>query len=103
MKESDLMRLIMIELSNDGHFVERIQSGVFQTADGRTVRIGFVGRADLSGHRRGDGRAFYLEVKTDRGRATAQQKRFLDRMRETGAIAGIVRSVDDARALLRGE
>lgn len=98
--EGDIQRLIMIELSAAGHFVERIQSGLLYTKDGRPVRIGFPGRSDLSGARAGDGRAFYLEVKTATGRATKEQQQFIGAMKKRGLIAGVVRSVDDALILL---
>lgn len=58
------------------------------------------GYSDLSGHRKSDGRAIYLEVKTGSGKATPEQLNFLDQMRATGAIAGIVRSVEHARSLI---
>ena len=98
--EADLQRLIMIELSAAGHFVERIQSGLLYTKDMRPVRIGFPGRSDLSGFRAGDCRAYFLEIKTATGRATAEQLAFIAAMQKRGAIAGVVRSVQDALNLL---
>lgn len=98
--EGDIMRLILIELSAAGHFVERIQSGLLYTKDARPVRIGFPGRADLSGARAGDGRAFFMEVKNANGQATKEQKQFIAAMQKRGLIAGVVRSVDDALNLL---
>jgi len=101
MTESDLHRLIMLDLSADGHAVFRANVGQFFTKDGRPIRTGLpVGFSDLFGFRAGDARAFFLEVKTPTGRPTAQQLQFVEAMRQRGAIAGIVRSVDDARALL---
>lgn len=100
MAEGDIQRLIMIELSAAGHFVERIQSGLLYTKDGRPVRIGFPGRSDLSGARQADGKAFYMEVKTRTGRATAEQLAFIAAMQKRGLIAGVVRSVEDALKLL---
>lgn len=98
--EGDIMRLIMIELSAAGHYVERIQSGLLYTRDARPVRVGFPGRADLSGFRAGDARAFFLEVKNANGAATKEQKQFIAAMQKRGAIAGVVRSVADAIKLL---
>lgn len=103
LKEGDLQRLIMIELSAAGHYVERIQSGLLYTKDGRPVRIGFPGRSDISGARAGDNRAFFMEIKTATGRATKEQRRFIAAMKQRGAIAGIVRSVQDALDLLSSE
>lgn len=95
------MRSIMVALSQDGHFVARANVGLFYTRDGRPVSTGLpAGFSDLFGHRAGDARAFYLEVKTPTGRATAQQLAFVAAMQKRGALAAVVRSVDEARAAL---
>lgn len=96
------MREIMLALSADGHFVYRTNVGTFYTIDGRPVRTGLpVGFSDLAGHRAADCRAFYFEVKTPTGRVRPEQRAFIDAMLKRGAIAAIVRSVDEARAALR--
>lgn len=100
MKESDLMRKIMVELSRRGHGVHRAQVGLFYTADGRPVQIGDKYHSDLYGDRYPDGKAFYLEVKTDHGRTTEGQERFLEVKRARGCIAGVVRSADEAINLI---
>lgn len=100
MTEADIQRLVMIELSAAGHFVERIQSGLLYTRDARPVRVGYPGRADLSGFRASDARAFFMEIKTATGRATKEQLAFIAAMQKRGAIAGVVRSVQDALNLL---
>lgn len=41
-----------------------------------------------------------LEVKSKTGRATAGQKNFCDRVIEAGGLAGIVKSLDDAKKVL---
>ena len=101
MTHTDMMNAIMLALSQDGHAVFRAQVGLFFTEDGRPVRTGLpVGFSDLFGHRAGDARAFYFEVKTGAGRATPKQKAFLAAMQARGALAGVVRSVQDAREIL---
>lgn len=96
------MRAIMVALSEDGHFVARANVGLFFTKDGRPVRSGLpVGFSDLFGHRAGDARAFYLEVKTPTGRASPQQLAFIAAMQKRGALAGVVRSVEEALAVVR--
>lgn len=98
MSETDLMRQIMVALSADGHFVARANVGLFFTADGRPVKTGLPkGFSDLFGHRSQDARAFYLEVKTARGHPSLEQLAFIAAMKKRGAIAAIVRSVEDAR------
>ncbi len=42
-----------------------------------------------------------LEIKTTTGRATPEQSKFLDHMQSFGALAGIARSVEDARIITR--
>ena len=92
------MRQIMVALSADGHFVARANVGLFFTADGRPIKTGLPrGFADLFGHRQWDCRAFYFEVKTAKGRASPEQLAFIAAMKKRGAIAAIVRSVEDAR------
>ena len=96
--EADLMRQIMVALSADGHFVARANVGLFFTADGRPVKTGLPkGFSDLFGHRASDARALYLEVKTATGRASKEQLAFIAAMQKRGALAAIVRSVEDAR------
>lgn len=103
MTEADLMRTIMVELSADGHFVARANVGLFFTEDGRPIKTGLPkGFSDLFGHRQADCRAFYLEVKTATGRPTKEQLAFIAAMQKRGALAGIVRSVEDARRVLAG-
>ena len=49
----------------------------------------------MRGHRN-DGRAFYLECKTPIGRARKEQLSFIEAMKNSGALAGFARSVQDA-------
>ena len=96
MTETDLQNLIRVELSRRGCFVQRTNSATLYTKDGRPVRIGIPGQSDLCGHRPGDGRAFYIEVKRPGGKPRENQERFLRQMRDTGALAGVAHSVDEA-------
>ena len=43
-----------------------------------------------------------VEVKSERGRPSAEQTRFLNHIEQAGGKAGIARSVDDAHQILRG-
>lgn len=87
----------MLALSERGHFVYRCNVGRFKMADGRWFDTGLpIGFSDLAGHRAGDARAFYLEVKRLGGHVTPQQIMFLEAMKSRGALAGVVRSIDDA-------
>ena len=42
-----------------------------------------------------------LEVKSDRGRATAEQQAFIDHVVKCGGVAAVVRSADEAAGVLR--
>ena len=48
-----------------------------------------------------DGKAIFLEVKTQKGKVSQKQKEFLNAMKTYGAIAGVVRSTDDAIKLIK--
>ena len=41
-----------------------------------------------------------IEVKTAKGKATEQQKAFIEHIRNVGGIAGVARSVDEAKSIL---
>lgn len=58
------------------------------------------GSSDLIGIGPG-GRFLAIEVKTPRGRVAPDQARFIDLVRARGGIAGICRSVEDARTLVQ--
>ena len=102
MKEADIMRQILVALSEDGHFAYRCNVGRFKMANGRWFDTGLpTGFSDIAGHRASDARAFYLEVKTTTGRASKEQLAFIEAMKKRGALAAIVRSVQDAKWALK--
>ena len=82
----------------------RANVGEGYTKDGRYFDTGLpVGFSDLFGVRKSDGRAVFIEVKTAKGKVSENQKNFINAMQENNAIAGVCRSVDDAKNLLKGE
>jgi hypothetical protein len=100
MNEIDLMNLIRVGIS-DIAVVFRVNVVKGQLKTGQFITSGVPpGYSDLSGHRKSDGRAIYLEVKTETGKISKEQYNFLKQMQSTGAIAGIVRSVEDAKSLI---
>ena len=75
----------------------RANVGSGYTVDGRYFSTGLpVGFSDLFGFRKSDGKAVFIEVKTQTGRLSEAQKNFIEKMRESGAIAGVARSPEDA-------
>lgn len=100
--ETTLMHEIMVALSSRCR-IFRINVGTFKTADGRWITTGVpAGFSDLFGIRNGDGKAVFIEVKTKRGKATDAQLKFIEAMRNRGALAGIARSVQDALEIVEG-
>lgn len=80
-------------------FRANVGSGV--TYDGRHFDTGLPkGFSDLFGFRRSDGRAVFIEVKAPGGRIRSEQVKFIEKMREYGALAGVARSVEDARNII---
>lgn len=74
------------------------------TYDGRHFDTGLPkGFSDLFGFRKSDGRAVFIEVKTPTGRIRPEQQNFIDKMRLYGALAGVARSVQDARNIIQEE
>lgn len=59
------------------------------------------GYPDLSGVRKSDGKAVFIEVKSLKGRTSEAQKHFIEKMAEYGAIAGICRSPEEAVKLIK--
>jgi len=93
-RESDLMRLIQVRLSEAGHRVLRNNVGMARTEDGRVIRYGLgVGSSDLIGWTR-TGEFLAVEVKTPTGRVTPEQEAFLRAVSLAGGIGVVMRSVD---------
>lgn len=112
--ETKIQRLIMVALSQAGHTVFRNETGQFWTGktihrEGSTVTLAkahmipvglCVGSSDLIGLQSGTGKFFAIEVKTSKGRASKEQKQFIEHVKEKGGIAGIARSPQEALELL---
>lgn len=100
MKEKDIQNSIRIALAPYAK-IFRINVGVFNTSDGRAISTGVPkGFSDLFGVRICDGKAIFIEVKTDTGRVREEQKHFLEIMKATGALAGIARNEKDALEII---
>lgn len=101
MKEMDILRLIMVTLSEAGCVVWRNNVGVLKNAAGIPIKFGLcVGSSDLIGITP-DGRFLAVEVKTDKGKPTPDQIRFIDAVKRKGGVAGIARSTEEAILLLK--
>ena len=101
-EETVLMNKIRIALSEYG-VCFRSNVGKVRMHDGRYFDTGLPkGFSDLFGVRN-DGRVFFVEVKTPTGHVRKEQKKFIDRMKELNALAGIARSVEDAIDIVEGK
>lgn len=95
--EKQIQNQIREVLSKYGK-VFRINTDVFKTADGRSIRCGTKGMSDLLFV--GIGRIAWLECKTNIGKISNEQQKFIEEMCLLGYSAGIVRSVEGAIKLI---
>ena len=104
MKEEHVIQNRIREALSPYAVVFRGNVGSGLTYDGRYFSTGLPkGFSDLFGVRKSDGKAIFIEVKEPKGRVSAEQKLFINVMRQNGAIAGICRSPEDALKLVLGE
>ena len=112
--ERDIQSTILVALSHGPTRLLRINAGVawqgtviertqhrLVLARPSAIRLAAPGVSDLIGWTEG-GRFVAVEVKGPRGRVTAEQAAFLDLVRRSGGLAGVARSVEDARAIIEG-
>lgn len=100
--ESQLTPDILLALCGTGEvLLERNNIGMAWMKNGAPVRfgVGGPGGSDFVGTYKG--RALYVEIKTPTGRQSPEQKTFQSKVERHGAIYRILRSVDDAHALLQ--
>jgi hypothetical protein len=88
---------IMRELGKHGA-VYRCNSGSVKLPNGKRFNGMPKGFADVM-LIRADGIACFIECKTDKGRLSDEQERFLMRMQGLNARAGVARSVDEAMSI----
>lgn len=111
--ETEIQQQIRLQCSKGGVRLWRNNSG--SLPDPRTGRyvqfgVGNPGGSDLIGYRRvrvtaemvGQEIAQFaaVEVKSARGRVRPEQQQFIDHIVSAGGIAGIARSVDEAKDIL---
>ena len=91
-----------VAMSKAGGMVWRNNTGALKDPKGRLVRFGLcVGSSDIIGIAP-DGVFVAVECKTDRGRVTDQQERFIANVRRQGGRAGVARSADEAVRIMNG-
>ena len=112
MSEQTIQQQIRLALGSGPVRLWRNNTGTLRDERGRPVTFGLCpGSADLIGYRTvtvtpdmvGQQLAVVaaVEVKSPTGRLTPGQQAFLAHVAGAGGLAGVARSVEDARALLR--
>ena len=94
--ETTLQNRIIVALCQNGCVARNHTVGQFYTKYGGVVNVGKHGEADIWGHRISDGKALYIEVKLPGEHPREDQRNFLEAMRNTGALAGVAHSVEEA-------
>ena len=111
MKESNLMRLCLLELSKIGRFF-RNNTGVLQDKNGTYVRYGLaVGSPDIIGCTpivvtnkmvgQKIGIFTAIEIKSYKGKATKEQLAFNEMVKSMGGISGIAYSVEESSKIIQ--
>lgn len=106
MAERDIQHAVRLALGKDPRVVlwrNDVGQVERKLPNGRTIHTRYglcVGSSDLIGILRPSGRFLALELKTETGRPTDEQRLFLDLVRAAGGFACIVRSVEDAIAAI---
>lgn len=100
--EKDIQNAIRLGV-NDIAVTFRANVGKLYTIDGRMITTGLPkGFPDLFGYRKSDGKIVFIEVKTAKGKLRPEQEKFLQTVKADGCLAGVARSVDDARRIIEG-
>lgn len=98
--ETALMNEIRVAAAKYG-ICFRANVGKVKTVQGRWFDTGLpTGFSDLFGIRGADGKIFFIEVKTEKGRVRESQVKFIKKMNDLNAIAGIARTVAEAVELI---
>lgn len=114
MSEQRIQQEIRLAISKGDTRVFRNNTGTLRDQHGRPVQFGLCkGSADLIGWRTvtikpemvGQRIAVFtsIEVKTPTGKVQPEQQQWLEAVQAAGGIAGIARSVEDAKALLTAQ
>ena len=113
MTETDILRRTMLAVGRmAGIRVFRNNVGVAKFPDGGRVVYGLApGSSDIVGWRvvmitpdrvgRNIAQFLAIEVKTQTGRISAEQRNFLDAVTDAGGVSAVVRSPDEAVAVVR--
>jgi len=96
MKYETRLQNEIIDAVSDIAYLYRYQVGKFYTADGRIIKIGINGFADLFGFRLSDGKFIVLEIKQPNGKRSPEQIKFGNAMSKQNIIYGVAHNIDEA-------
>lgn len=102
-KERALQNSIISALCQHGCVARNHTVGNFYTSYGGRVQVGTPGESDIMGHRIADGKALYIEVKLPGEHPREDQRKFLEAMSKTGALAGCAHSIEEALKIVRNQ
>ena len=103
-EEAAIQDSIRVALAEHGYIVFRANVGKVKTADGRWFDSGLpTGFPDLVGYKPNNGRIFFIEVKTPKGKRRADQVIFANGLRDKNVIYCVARSADEAVTAVRDE
>ena len=75
-------------------------SGAVKVGDNRFMSFGFKGSADIIGILPRSGRFIAVECKSDKGKLSEAQERFLNKIKDMGGLAVVARSFKDIEKVL---
>lgn len=99
MRESEITKYCLLAAAECGATVMRNNRGMFLSLDGkRKQRAGLqaAGSSDLIGWTH-EGKFLAIEIKTEKGRVSLDQQRFIDVVNKAGGVAFVARSAQDVR------
>lgn len=102
--EAAIQDSIRVALAENGYIVFRTNVGKVKTADGRFFDTGLPsGFPDLMGYKPDNGKIYFIEVKTPKGKRRPDQIRFAQNLRDKHVIYGVARSAKEAVTIVKGE
>jgi len=103
-REAAIQDSIRVALAQAGYIVFRTNVGKVKTADGRWFDTGLPsGFPDLMGYKPENGKIYFIEVKTPKGKRRKDQVNFANGLRNKNAIYGVARSADEAVKIVKNE
>lgn len=99
--ETIIQNNIMLALSKDGHKIFRANAGKIKNEQGVWIKLFPKGFPDLCGWHKETGKFIAIEVKTETGRLSEEQKRFAAFAETQPILYGVARSVEDAHNIIK--